>query len=197
MVGKPCFFGRLEHLGNVMSKLLKFLRSWAQRQDGAVTVEFVVIIPFLLSLFFASVDVGVSMLRQVMLDRAVDLAVREVRLGRVPSNGSVTMAQLICERTMLLPDCADNIAVEMLPIDTSTFAGLDAAVGCVNRELDITPSVAFNPGSGGAAQELMLIRTCVAADPFIRLTGFLTSMPINPEGQYVAVSRGIFVNEPA
>ena len=184
-----------------MGKTMKFninsFRAWAKRQDGAVTVEFVVIVPFLLSLFFASVDVGVSMLRQVMLDRATDLAVREVRLGRVPNDGTVTMAQLICERTMLLPDCINNIAVEMQPIDTSTFAGLTPTVQCVNRELNLTPSVAFSVGSGGSAQELMLIRTCVAAEPFIRLTGFFTAMPINEDGEYVVVSRGVFVNEPA
>lgn len=181
----------------MMSVVSKAFRNWVRGQQGAVTVEFVVIVPFLLSLFFASVDVGISMLRQVMLDRAMDLAVREVRLGRVPDDGSVTMAQLICDRTMLLPDCMNNIAVEMEPIDTETFAGLTPTVQCVNREEDLTPSVTFDVGDGGNAQELMLIRTCVAADPFIRLTGFLTAMPINPEGQYVAVSRGIFVNEPA
>ncbi|MBN2760072.1 MAG: pilus assembly protein [Rhodobacteraceae bacterium] len=179
-----------------MSRFRFSLRSWVKRQDGAVTVEFVVIIPFLLTLFFASVDAGITMLRQVMLDRAVDLAVREVRLGRVPSDGSVTMAQLICDRTILFSDCPNNIAVEMQPIDTTNFAGLTDPIRCVDRELAITPAVAFNPGSGGSAQELMLIRTCVAADPLIRFTGFLTAMPINPEGQYVVASRGIFVNEP-
>lgn len=173
------------------------LRAWVLRQDGNATVEFVVIVPFVLSLFFASVDIGISMVRQVMLDRAVDLAVREVRLGNVPSDGSVTMAQLICDRTSLLPDCINNIAVEMTPVDTTTFAGLDPTVRCVDREQNITPSVTFNPGSGGAAQELMLIRTCVAAEPFIRLTGYFTSMPINEEGAYVVVTRGVFVNEPA
>jgi hypothetical protein len=180
-----------------MKRISHFLRSWATRQDGAVTVEFVVVVPFVLTLFFASVDVGVTMLRQVMLDRAVDMAVREVRLGRVPSDGSVTMAQMICDRAILFSDCHDNIAVEMQPIDTTNFNGLNDPVRCVNRELDITPAVAFNPGAGGAAQELMLIRTCVSANPFIRLTGFFTAMPINPEGDYVIASRGIFVNEPS
>lgn len=179
-----------------MSVFPKFLRHWISRQDGNVTVEFVIVVPFLLSLFLASVDTGVSMLRQVMLDRAVDMAVREVRLGRVPSDGSVTMAQLICERTRFLTDCANSIAVEMLPIDTSNFDGLNDPIQCIDREQQIIPSVSFNPGAGGTAQELMTIRVCVAADPFIRLTGYLSSMPINEDGDYVVVSRGIFVKEP-
>lgn len=179
-----------------MSILSKVLRQWAQRQDGNVTVEFVIVVPFLLSLFFASVDTGLTMLRQVMLDRAVDLAVREVRLGRVPSDGSVTMAELICARTQFLPNCEQSIAVEMLPVNTSDFAGLDAPIQCVDRELGINPAVTFNPGAGGGAQELMVIRVCVAADPFIRTTAYLSAMPLNQDGEYVIVSRGIFVNEP-
>lgn len=180
-----------------MSVLSKVLRPWALRQDGSVTVEFVIVVPFLLSLFFASIDTGITMLRQVMLDRAVDMAVREVRLGRVPTGGAVTMAQLICERTQFLPNCEQNIAVEMMPVNTTDFAGLDAPIQCVDRELDITPALSFTPGLGGNAQELMLIRVCVAADPFIRATAYLSAMPVNQNGQYVVVSRGIFVNEPS
>lgn len=170
------------------------LRKWVRRQDGNVTVEFVIVVPFLLSLFFASVDAGITMLRQVFLDRAVDIAVREVRLGNLSESDS--LAQEICSRTSLIADCGQNITVEMVPIDTTNFAGLTDPIQCVDRELGITPAVAFNPGAGGSAQELMLLRVCIAADPFIRLTGYLSSMPINADGEYVLVSRGVFVNEP-
>lgn len=177
-----------------MNPISKLTRRWAQRQDGNVTVEFVIVVPFLLSLFFASVDAGMTMLRQVFLDRAVDIAVREVRLGNLDESDRLSAE--ICRRTALISDCAQNIAVEMVPIDTTNFTGLDDPIQCVDRELEITPAVAFNPGAGGSAQELMLLRVCVAANPFIRLTGFLSSMPINAEGDYVLVSRGVFVNEP-
>ena len=179
-----------------MSLLPNFLRHWLGRQDGNATVEFVIVLPFLFSLFMASVDTGVSMLRQAMLDRAVDIAVREVRLGRVPSDGSVTMAQLICDRTRFLPDCMNGISVEMEPIDTDTFDGLNDPIQCIDREQDIVPAVTFNAGAGGSAQELMLIRVCVAADPLFRMTGYVTSMPLNAQGQYVIVARSIFVKEP-
>jgi len=176
--------------------VIRRLKAGVVRDDGAVTVEFVVVVPFLLTLFFASVDAGITMLRQVMLDRATDLAVREVRLGRIPAGGSTTMAELICDRSALLPDCADAITVEMQPVDTTTFAGLDDPVQCVNREEDITPAVTFDPGMGGQAQELMVLRICVAADPFIRLTGMAAGMPVNANGEHVFVSRSVFVNEP-
>jgi hypothetical protein len=167
----------------------------------------VVIIPFLLSLFFASVDVGVSMLRQVMLDRAVDLAVREIRLGNPDFESSDDIKNAICtgiedvssgmRPVMQEDECLAGITVELRIINDESFAGLDEPVGCVDREENISPAVAFTPRSAAAPQELMLIRTCVVSDPFIRLTGVLTAMPINANGDYVAVSRGVFVNEPS
>lgn len=183
--------------------------AWAKEQDGAVTVEFVVVVPFILTLFFASVDVGISMLRQVMLDRAVDMAVRQIRLGNEDMDSVEEFRNAICNElrdsngqvvstgmrsVMRASECMDGLAVELTTVDTTSFTGLDPTVQCVNREEDIAPLVAFTPG---ADDELMLIRVCVAADPFIRLTGFLNSMPINADGEYVVVSRGVFVNEPS
>jgi hypothetical protein len=120
-----------------------------------------------------------------------------VRLGNIGNGDDTTLSQMICDRAGMLPDCATDIAVEMEPIDTVTFDGLDDPIQCVDREQNLTPAVTFNPGAGGQAQELMLIRVCVAADPFLRLTGFVNSMPINADGDYVLVSRSIFVNEPS
>lgn len=183
-------------MGLFMRGSRNFLRHWLKRQDGNVTVEFVIVVPFLLSLFFASVDVGLTMLRQVMMDRSMDLAMRKVRLGS-PDIGSVDdLKSKICNNTLAVRDCRNNITIEMTPIDTATFTGLDSPTRCINREEDLTPMDSFTPGAGGTSQELMLLRACIAADPFIRITGYLSSMPINQDGQYVLVSRGIFVNEP-
>lgn len=168
------------------------LARFRRAEGGASTVEFVVAFPLVLSLLLMSIDAGITQLRQTFLHRAVDISIREVRLGRVSEAES--MKSLICARTSMLPSCLQNITVEMQPIDTGTFAGLKDPVRCVDREQEITPAVTFNPGSGG--QELMLVRVCVAADPFIRLNAFISQMPVNQAGQYVLVSNGVFVNEP-
>lgn len=178
--------------------LLTFLqRAWVRRlraEDGAVTVEFVIIFPFVLGLLLMSIDSGITQLRQVFLHRAVDVAIREVRLGNVSESDS--LAELICARTAMLPGCRQKIAVEMQPIDTTTFAGLNDPNQCVDRETEITPAVTFNPGTGGEAQELMLIRVCVIADPFVSVTGYISALPLNADGNYVLVSNSVFVNEP-
>lgn len=175
-----------------LSSIFRAVGRYKGNEKGAVTVEFVIVFPFVLTLLLTSVDAGISNLRQVFLARAVDLAVREVRLGNVSE--SARMSELICSRTSMLPSCQQNITVEMRPIDTETFMGLNDPVSCVDRELEITPAVVFNPGAG--AQELMLIKVCVAADPFVRLNGFISQMPINADGQYVLVANSVFVNEP-
>lgn len=170
------------------------LRSAWSREDGAVTVEFAIILPLVLSIFFLGIDAGITNLRQVFLDRAVDTAVREIRLGRVSAQAN--LSEMICQRTAMLPSCLSNISVEMQPISTDTFDGLTDPVRCIDRKEDVTPAVTFVPGSGALAQELMLLRVCVVADPFLRLTGLFGGIDVNPDGELVLISKSVFVNEP-
>ncbi|GAB4263836.1 MAG: pilus assembly protein [Pararhodobacter sp.] len=170
------------------------LRFW-RRDHGTATVEFVIAVPMVLAMLFSAIDFGAVMLRQVFLDRAVDIAVRQVRLGNVSQNGFNEFRQMICDGTILISDCTARIAIEMRPIDTDTWAGLDSPAQCVNREQDIAPVLEFDPGSG--QQELMLIRVCIAADPFISLTGLVLGMPqADGSGAYHIVSHAAFANEP-
>lgn len=178
------------------SRTPHWLRRFRQDDDGAVTVEFVILFPLVLAMMLGAIDLGITMARQVMLDRAVDITVRDVRLGKIGTNGSDRMSDLICDNSMMLPNCRNNITVEMMPVNTSDFSGLDGPFPCIDDQQEITPAVTFNPGSGGGAQELMLLRICVVADPFLRVTGLLSGLDINPEGQLVLTSRSAFVNEP-
>lgn len=173
-----------------MTRLLRFWRDSA----GSSTVEFVIIIPFLLSIFLLSVDAGITQLRQVFVHRAVEQTVRDVRLGHVSE--SDRMSSLICKRAAMIPNCTTKITVEMRPIDTTTFAGLENRSNCVRNEGEITPALAFNPGAGGMAQELMLLRVCVTVEPFIRWTGIALALPVNPAGDFMVNVSSVFVNEP-
>ncbi len=171
------------------SRLTRFRRGEA----GSATVEFAIVVPLVLMMLFSSIDYGVSMLRQVFLDRAVDMAAREVRLGQL-TGGFNAFRDRICARTFLLSNCQGTIAIEMRPVNTATWAGLTGPAQCVNREEQIAPMLEFNPGS--SMQELMLIRVCVAADPFISLTGMVMGMSELPTGGYAIVARTAWVNEP-
>jgi hypothetical protein len=171
-------------------RLTRFLR----RDRGSASLEFAIAVPVVMAMLFSSIDYGAVMLRQVFLDRAVDMAAREVRLGQITAGGFTAFRDRICDRTLLLRNCRGTIAIEMRPIDTATWAGLNTPARCVNRQEEISPALDFTPGAG--RQELMLIRVCVAADPFIRMTGYVMGMSQNPDGIYNIVSRAAWVNEP-
>lgn len=171
-------------------KLLQFLR----RDPGSASVEFVLAVPVVFAILFSSIDFGAVMLRQVFLDRAVDMAAREVRLGQISVAGFNDFRDRICARTILVQNCTANISIEMRPVDTLTWAGLDEPAQCRNRAQDISPLLMFVPGLG--QQELMLIRVCIAADPFIRMTGLVLGMSQDDSGIYNMVARAVWVNEP-
>lgn len=169
----------------------RFLRSEA----GVATIEFTIAVPLVLSILFSSIDFGAVMLRQVSLHRGVDMAVREVMLGNVPSSGIGDLRTLICNQVMLVPNCESNLTIELRPIDTTTWAGLNSPVRCINRSASIQPTLTFNPSSGN--QDLMMINVCASADPFISMTGYILGLNVSSWGDYLVVSTSAFTNEPA
>lgn len=177
-----------------MSRFLSPLRRFLSREAGTATVEFVIAVPLVLSLLFMSIDFGAVMLRQVFLDRAVDIAVREVRLGNVASNGLATLRSLICERTILIGNCESSLTVELRPINTNSWSGLNTPVECINRSENINPTLTFNPSAGN--QDLMLVRVCASADPFLTITGLVLGMGTATGGDLQVVAIGAFTNEP-
>lgn len=175
-------------------RLAPALRRFLGTDAGTAALEFVIAVPLVLAFLFSSIDYGVVMLRQVFLDRAVDIAVRQVRLGNIRGSQYAQFRSLICSNAFLLNDCENSIAIEMRPVDTVAWTGLDTPAQCVNRQENIAPVLAFNPGAG--AQELMLIRVCVVVDPFITMTGMILGMPEDASGGFYLVSHAAFANEP-
>lgn len=178
-----------------MSRLTRQLVLFRLREAGSATVEFVIALPFVLAILFSSIDFGAVMLRQVFLDRAVDMAMREVRLGNIPSSGMAQLRSQICARTLLLNNCEAGLAIELRPIDTTTWAGLHDAVTCINRSEAINPTMVFNPAAG--SPELMLVKVCASVEPFLTLTGMVFGLGNeDSNGDIRLVSIGAFMNEP-
>ena len=178
-----------------MSLLRRALARFRRSQAGSVTVEFVICVPIVLTFLLSAADYGMVMVRQVFLDRAVDIAVRQVRLGNVNATQYNAFREMVCDNTFLIADCENATAIELRPVDTVTWTGLNQQAQCVDRAADIAPVTAFIPG--GVAQELMLIRVCAVVDPFLSITGMVLGMPDDGSGGYFLVSRAAFANEPA
>lgn len=177
-----------------MIRVLMLLKQFRLREAGSATIEFVIALPFVLAVLYTSIDFGAVMIRQVFLDRAVDIAVREVRLGNVPSNGHDALRDMICERTVLIGNCAAGLTIELKPIDTTTWAGLNDPVTCINRAQPMNPTLTFNPSAGN--QDLMLVRVCASVDPFLSITGMVLGLGNETGGDLRLVAISAFTNEP-
>jgi TadE-like protein len=177
------------------------------REDGNMTIEFVIVLPMIFSIFMMSFEAGLLMMRSVMLERAVDMTIRELRLGQIPAAGpTALLAALktrICSRTVIINNCDNSIRIELLPVDLNVWDMPTAAARCVDRTQPVQLVESFDPGG---QHELMLARICVLqkaifptlglGDP--TLVGFGRELTDDQPGygEYGLVAVSTFVNEP-
>ena len=164
-----------------------------RREDGTSTIEFCFAIPMFLFMFLGSFDSGLLMIRDVMLNRALDLTIRELRLGHFENPTHESIKHEMCRRTVVIPDCEDVVKLELRPIDVSTWDLPTTSVPCVERSADIDVASEFRPGRGN---QLMIVRACAIVQPMFPGTGIGLKMPKDKQGGYGLVARSAFVNEP-
>ncbi|MDJ0639741.1 MAG: TadE/TadG family type IV pilus assembly protein [Paracoccaceae bacterium] len=176
-------------------RLLKFKR----REDGSATIEFVFLFPLFMSIFLMGFESGYYMVRGVMLERGLDIATREVRLGngRVPQLAA--FKELVCMNMVVLPDCRDELQIEMktIPIAPGGTDEVAGAFKCIDKSVDEDQSVYSTYDTGGTNQ-LVVVRACAVTSPMFPTTGLGLGMT-RPEtiGQnYALVATNVFVTEP-
>ena len=62
-----------------MRTLKKTFADFRSRQDGSATIEFVILFPGIMTLFLMGFEAGYYMVRNVALERAVDIAIFTAR----------------------------------------------------------------------------------------------------------------------
>ncbi len=175
-----------------MGKLGTFLRR-SRREDGNATIEFCFLFPFFIMIFASSFEAAYVTMRQVMLDRATDIVVRNVRLGIGGTPTHATLKADICNTAGIIPDCMNNLHIELERVDNS-WTMRTGAVQCVDRDEDIVPNILFNPG---ADNDLMLMTVCAVFEPMVPTTGLGLKLPkVNGGTYYALVSITAFANEP-
>lgn len=160
-------------------------------------MEFVVVAIPLLGLIFTMVDAGVLMMRSVMLERGLDIAAREIRLGYVVDTDQAEVKRRICEHALLLvADCEDAIRLELTPFaDTGAFIGGVATLGPPRCPIADTPP-AFGVGGAGS---IMVMRACLVVDPFFLGFGSFGRTPVEDDAsgtRYAVVKQTAFMREP-
>lgn len=167
-------------------------RLW--RDEGATaTIEFVLAVPVIVTIFIASFESGLLMTRQILLDQAVDRTMRELRLGRLDAPDADSIRTEICSRTLILPDCEAATSVELLPVNATSWVMPATATQCVDRDNDVNPVLDFEPG---ATNEMMLVRVCIIMDAMFPTMGIGQALSKDSGGGYALVAISAFVNEP-
>lgn len=179
-------------------EIVKIWRRLKRREDGNSTIQFVILFPALITLFFATFEVSMIKIRQVSLERAVDITVRDLRLGKLsdvePADLQNELRTRICGNSSILPDCMTSLLIELRPVSTTTWEPLGSDVTCKERSEPIDPVVELELG---AAHELMLVRVCAVIEPMFPTTQLGIQLHIAELGGYAIVASSAFVNEPS
>jgi len=177
----------------------RHLRRFRRKEDGTASIEILfMLLPFML-LFTSAYEGGMVSTRHVMLERGVDLAVRDVRIGKLKEPTHALLKQQICDYAGIIPDCVANLQLEMVRMDVRNWSSkLDGPIKCIDRALTSQPAVQF---SNGGNNELMVLQVCSLFDPVLPTSGWgkyslSGQIPKKSGNSYALVASSAFVMEP-
>ncbi len=170
----------------IIGKFGKFLRA----TSGSATVEFVMVFPVLIWVVLSTFELGWITTRQMMLERGLNLTIRDLRLGRIANPTHEGLKELVCERAAILRDCVDSIHMELVPLVSGVVPS--GSPSCVDRTGEIEPVENF---SSGSEEDIMFVRICVIVDPLMPGMGIGTHLNTDASGGFSMVAYSAFKKE--
>ena len=168
--------------------VLRFRRS----EEGSLVVEFVILFPLYLAFILCAVEYALVTVKQSMLERSVDLVVRDIRLGTGSGPTHDQIKEAICEQTLVIDDCSNNLQLEMIRQSAFTGVTLPAEPDCTDRSEEAKPVREF---TNGPPNELMILRACAIVDP-VFVTSSMGRALANDDGLIALTATTAFVQEP-
>ena len=177
-----------------MMVLRRRMSGFLRDREGAASLEFAILILPTLYILFSIAEAGLLMARTVMMDRGLDMAVRDIRLGLETGETHDGLKTRICEEAFLVGDCEDSLVLELAPLENTADFGA-GEVNCVDRKADppVAPVIEYDSGSRG---EIMFVRACLIVDPLFPGMGLGALLPVDASGGHAIVVQGAFMNEP-
>lgn len=178
-----------------MSALASILRRFGQSARGTATVEFVIVFPIFVALFLSSFEASMVLLRQLMLERALDITMREVRLNPADTFPRPVLRRTICDTARILPDCEASLTVELTTIDPDSYAMPSTRTPCVDRGGSASSGGDI---ASGEADELIVVRVCYSVRPFFPTSMLGTELVRDNAnaGEFQIMAASAFTQEP-
>ncbi len=179
----------------MITRLKNRLSRFHKEDDGfIIALEFMIMAPLIFSAFFMGVEMGLYSIRQMLLDRGLEVTTREIRLNTNMQFDHDDLKRAICQNAGNLPDCMDVLRLEMVPMNPRTFAGLPAGADCVDTSQPVTPVRGW---ALGKQHDLMLLRACYKFSPIFPTTGLGASYRKDGDGKVAMTTISAFVQEPS
>lgn len=179
-----------------MTRITAFLKD----EGGSAIIEYLLVFPMVFTIFTASIESSVYMIKFVMFERSIDITVRNLRLGKYGAITHQNLKKEICANGVLGRDptkCMQVMRIWMQPINTANFSMGSTTPACVDKADDVNTGVPpANEFSLGVDNEIMLVRVCMKEWPMFPTTGISVKMPVQSDGSVVMIASTTFVNEP-
>jgi Flp pilus assembly pilin Flp len=187
-----------------MMQLKKYIRNYLRRfsraEDGNASIEFVMMVPIALAIAISGFETGIFSYRQVMLERNLDIVVREIRIGKLNLDHSSSAGDMqraikerICHHSVTIPNCMSAIRLDMRVQDLRSWITLPDGGTCVDRSLSTQPLPTIQNGGNN---QLVILRACTLYKPLLPNAAPGKSLAENSEGEYALFATSSFVMEP-
>ncbi len=148
-------------------------RRFVRAEKGAITAEYVIGFPVIFLMVMAILELSFLMMRSTMLQRGLDLTLREVRLGTIINPTVTALEQAVCSRISIFPDCETSLVLEFTEVNRTTFDMPGPSEPCTRRSVEFMQQRAAEIYDTGEADSLMVVRACVVVDT---ITPFLSDV---------------------
>lgn len=175
---------------------MRAFRSFRCDQRGSASVEFAISFPLIFAVLFALFESGWIMTRTMMLERGLDMASRNLRVGAITTVSHEGLKAEICKHSTILANCSRDLVLELTPKTDATANYPKNQPNCKDRTEAIAPVITFSPTTANDDPEIMFIRACIIIDPIFPGIGIGLGLPKDATGGYQLVSYTAFVNEP-
>ena len=169
-------------------------------RSGMAAVEFAMVVPLFLGLFFSICEVGWVFFSEGVAERAKKNATRLIRTGQIqkisiendPDAQQTAVFNEICGIVRYLGPCSETLTVDVTTFDTFQQLADDATpVICKNDAQDLRDQLNFDPGEDDS---IVRLRICVLYESLNPAIGMSLKQTQGAKDRLIA--QHIFRNEP-
>lgn len=175
-----------------MKRMSNFIGRFWRNEEGNSTVEWSLIMPLFMVIFLSAFETGYLMVRHMMLERGLDMTVREIRLTTAMQFDADEIRRMVCDGTGIIPECLTSVRIEMQEVVPGQDVTIAEKAQCVDRSQKAQPAETIYYGQ---EHSLMVLRVCALFDPWWPGTG-LGKHVANVGDEYALVAVSAFVMEP-